>query len=161
MWGRLLIGAAVAATVVGCSSAGTPTTTAQNVVPGPATTTVVQTGTSNGLYAVAGTYALAAIDNHALPYALPSKEPGLQPTTIMSGTLTINVTGTFGLSTTYRAVEDRVERSFNDQFTGACARDGDAFRMFWEGGGETAVNVAGDTLVMDRDGVRFRYVKRP
>ena len=159
MWGRLLVGATVAVTVVGCSVGivrQPPTTIAQ----GPPTTTVVQTGTSNGLYAIAGTYGLLAVDNHALPYSLPAKDAGLLPTQVVGGTLTLSVNGTFGLSTTYRAVDAQGDRRFDGQFSGACARDGDAYRLFWEGGGETAVNVSGDTLTIDRDGVLFRYLKR-
>jgi hypothetical protein len=130
------------------------------IEPGPPTTTVVQTGTSNGLYAIAGTYGLMSVDEHALPYSQPAKEPGLLPTQVVSGTLTVNVTGTFTLSTTYRSLDDQGERRFDGQFSGACARDGDDYRLFWEGGGESAVKVTGDTLSVDRDGVSFRYLKR-
>ena len=159
MWGRLVVGATVAATVAGCSIGivkQPPSTIAQ----GPPTTTVVQTGSSNGLYAVAGSYGLMAIDGHALPYSLPSKEAGLMPTQVLSGALTLNVNGTFALSTTYRTLDDQGERRFDGQFSGACARDGDDYRLFWEGGGETAVKASGDTLTVDRDGVMFRYLKR-
>jgi hypothetical protein len=128
------------------------------IVQGPPTTTVVQTGTSNGLYAIAGTYGLFAIDDHALPYSLPSKDAGLMPTQVVSGVLTLNVA--FALSTTYRTLDEQGERRFDGQFNGACARDGDDYRLFWEGGGETAVKASGDTLNIDRDGVMFRYLKR-
>lgn len=159
MRGRLLLGATVAATIVGCSS-GITRSTARSIEPGPATTTVVQTGTSNGLYAIAGTYGLLAIDDHALPYSQPAKDAGLVPTQVVSGTLTLNVNGTFALSTTYRTLDDQGERRFDGQFNGACARDGDAYRLFWEGGGETAVKASGDTLTIDREGMLFRYLKR-
>lgn len=159
MWARLVVGATVAAAVAGCSAGivrQPPTTIEQ----GPPTTTVVQTGTSNGLYAVAGTYGLLAVDDHALPYSPSSKSSTLAPTQVVSGVLTLAVNGTFTLSTTYRTVDDQGERRFDGQFTGACARDGDDYRLFWEGGGETAVKTSGDTLTVDRDGVKFRYLKR-
>jgi hypothetical protein len=159
MWGRLLLGSTIVATVAGCS-VGMPRPTTAAIEPGRSTTTVVQTGTSNGLYDIAGSYGLAAVDNHALPYSLPAKDPGLSPTQVVSGMLTVNVNGTFALSTTYRSLDDQGERRFDGQFNGACARDGDAYRLFWEGGGESAVKVSGDTLTVDRDGAQFRYLKR-
>lgn len=159
MRGQLLLVATIAAAVAGCTTA-MPRRTPAAIEPGPATTTVVQTGTSNGLYAIAGSYDLLAVDNHGLPYSLPAKDAGLLPTQVLSGTLTLNVAGSFALSTTYRSLDDRGERRFDGQFTGACARDGDDYRLFWEGGGETAVKVSGDTLMLDRDGVLFRYLKR-
>lgn len=114
---------------------------------------------SDGLYAIAGSYALIAVDEHALPYSLPAKDAGLLPTQVVNGTLNLAVNGTFALSTTYRSFDDQGERKFDGQFTGACARDGDNYRLFWEGGGETAVKVSGDTLTVNRDGALFRYLK--
>jgi hypothetical protein len=159
MWGRLAVGATVAATVVGCS-AGIATTAARTIEPVPATTTVVQGGRTSGLEAIAGTYGLAAIGEHALPYSSQPKDVGLVPTQVVSGTLTLEANGTFALSTTYRTLDDQGERRFDGQFSGACARDGDAYRLFWDGGGETAVKANGDTLTVDRDGVAYRYLKR-
>jgi hypothetical protein len=157
---RLLVGATVAATVVGCTSAGIVRSTAGTIVPGPPTTTVVQTGASNGLYAIAGTYALLAVDGHTLPYSPPAKDAGTASTQILSGTLTLSINGTFALTTSYRALDNSGEQKFEGQFTGACARDGDDYRLFWEGGGETAMKASGDTLTVDREGVLFRYLKR-
>lgn len=159
MWGRLVVGATVAASVVGCSI-GMVKQPPSTIVQGPPTTTVVQTGTSNGLYAIAGTYGLLAVGDRALPFSLPAKDAALVPTQVVSGTLTLNVTGTFVLSTSYRTMDDQGERQFDGQFNGACARDGDAYRLFWEGGGETAFKASGDTLIIDRDGLQFRYLKR-
>jgi len=159
MRGQRFLVTTIAVTIAGCS-VGMPRPTTAAIEPGPATTTVMQTGTSHGLYAIAGSYDLMAVDNHTLPYSLPAKDAGLLPTQVVSGTLTLNVAGSFALSTTYRALDDRGERRFDGQFTGACARDGDDYRLFWEGGGETAVKVSGDTLMLDRDGVLLRYLKR-
>jgi hypothetical protein len=159
MWGRLAVGATVAAAVAGCST-GITRSTARTIEPGPATTTVVQTGASNGLYAIAGKYGLFTVDDRALPYTAAAKDAGLLPTQVLSGTLTLNVNGTFALSTTYRALDNTGERRFDGQFTGACARDGDDYRLFWESGGESVVKANGDTLTIDRDGVLFRYLKR-
>jgi len=145
---RLTIGAIAIASVVGCS-AGVATTT-----------TVAQSGQSNGLQAVAGSYGLLSIDEHSLPYTPPSRDASIVPTQAVSGALTLNANGTFAISTTYRTVDDQGERRFDGQFSGACARDGDAYRMFWDGGGETAVQTSGDTLLVNRDGLIFRYLKR-
>jgi len=158
MRARLAIGATIVAAVVGCSS-GITRSTARTIEPGPTTTTVVQTGTSNGLYAVAGTYGLLSIDVYALPYGPPAKDASFVPTQIVSGTLTLNVNGTFAVATTYRTVDDRGERRFDGQFNGACARDGEGYRLFWDGGGESAVKASGDTLVIDREGLQYRYLK--
>jgi hypothetical protein len=148
MWVRLTVGAIGIASVIGCS-AGVATTT-----------TVAQSGQSNGLQAVAGSYGLLSIDDHSLPYTPPSKDAVIVPTQAVSGALTLNANGTFAISTTYRTVDDQGERRFDGQFSGACARDGDAYRMFWDGGGETAVQSSGDTLLVNRDGLIFRYLKR-
>src|SRR5262245_17532197 len=123
MWARLggAIGATIAATVVGCST-GITRSTARNIEPGPATTTFLQTGTSNGLYAIAGTYGLTAIDDHALPYSPRAQHTELRPPQVMSGTLTLTVNGTFAVSTTYRTMDDQGEQRFDGQFNGACAR---------------------------------------
>jgi hypothetical protein len=159
MWAKLALAAAAVTTLVGCYGS-TSGTTAQPVASAPAPTTITQTG-ANGLAAVASTYTLVAIDGHTLPYARSySKGPVPSPTQVLSGTLSVQANGTFAMSTKYRAVERQVERVFDGQFTGACAPDGNGFRLYWDGGGETALNVRGDTATVDNDGVLFRYLRQ-
>jgi hypothetical protein len=122
---------------------------------------VTQTGVSNGLAAVASTYTLVAIDGHALPYARVSAEgPSPSPTQVISGTLVVQPSGTFTMSTKYRATEPQGVRLFDGQFGGACAPYGDGFRLYWNGGGETALTASGDTVTVDNNGTLFRYLKQ-
>jgi len=110
---------------------------------------------------VAAEYTLVAIDGHALPFAhKASDEPGVAPTKVVSGTLTVRANGTFLMSTQYSATEAQGERRFDGQFSGSCAPQDDGFRMFWDGGGETPLTVKGDTLTVTNDGVRLQYVRR-
>lgn len=158
MWAKLALAAAAASALVGCY--GPPSPAAQPVVSAPTPSTVVQSGVAKGIAAVAATYTLVSIDNHALPYArVYTKGPVPSPTQVVSGTLTVQPNGTFSMSTKYRAVEPQGERFFEGQFTGACAPDGDAFRLYWDGGGETALSVRGDTAVVTNDGVHFQYLR--
>lgn len=160
MRARLALAAAAAATLVGCGG-GAVSTAARPVANAPAPTTVAQTGVSNGLAAVAGEYMLITIDDHALPYAHAySKESSASAAQAVSGTLSLKADGTFAMSTTYRAVDAQGERRFDGRSSGACARDGDAYRLYWDGGGETALTVRGDTLAVTNDGVLFKYLKR-
>lgn len=157
MWPRLAFAAAVATTLVGCSGAGT----AARPIDAPAPATVVQSGVSNGLAAVASAYTLVAVDGHALPFASQRAKGSDTPLTeIISGTLNVERDGTFSLSTTYRALEAQGQRTFDGKFTGACAPAGDGFRLYWEGGGETALTVKGDTVSVNNNGVIYRYLRR-
>jgi hypothetical protein len=157
MWARLAIAATAVTTLIGCSGGGTGTAARPSAtVPAPMTAT--QTGLSNGLAAVASVYSLFAVDGHALPYA-PSAESGTVPTQVVSGALNLQADGTFSLSTKYRAIEPQGERTFDGRFSGACARTDDGYRLFWDGGGETALTVSGDTVIVNNGGVRFSYVK--
>jgi hypothetical protein len=157
MWAKLALAAVAVSTLVGCY--GPPVPAAQPVVSAPAPT-VTQAGVSTGIAAVVATYTLVSIDDHALPYArVYSKGPVPSPTQVVSGTLTVQPNGTFSMSTKYRAVEPTGERLFEGQFTGACAPDGDAYRLYWDGGGETALAVRGDTAIVTNDGVHFQYLR--
>ena len=157
MWARLAIAAMVVSTLVGCSGGGAgtaarPTTTAAALM------TATQSGVSNGLAAVASIYSLVAVDGHALPYA-STTELGTAPTQVVGGALNLQADGTFSLSTKYRAIEPQGERTFDGHFSGACARTDEGYRLFWDGGGETALTVNGDTVTVNNGGVRFQYVK--
>ena len=157
MWARPAIAAIVVSTLVGCSAGGAGTA-ARATTTAPAPVTVTQSGVSNGLAAVASVYALVMVDGHSLPYA-PTTEAGLAPTQVVGGTLNLQPDGTFTLSTKYRAIEAQGERTFDGQASGACARTDEGFRLFWDGGGETALTVSGDTATVNNGGVRFQYVK--
>lgn len=116
---------------------------------------------SNGLAGVASTYTLVAVDDHALPYSRTDRNDATTtPTQVVSGTLDLKADGTFTMSTTYRAVDEQGERLFDGRFNGACAPDGDNYRLYWNGGGETALTVSGDTLTVNNDGTRYKYLRR-
>jgi hypothetical protein len=154
---RSALAAAAVITLAGCTGAVGSAT--RPVASAPAPATMTQTGTSNGLAAVASKYTLVAIDGHVLPYARANKDAAAVRTEVVSGTLDLQPDGTFAMSTKYRAVEANGERVFDGKFNGACAPDGDGFRLYWNGGGETALTVSGDTATVDNNGTLFRYVR--
>jgi hypothetical protein len=159
MWARLALAAAAVTTLVGCNGGATGTA-ARPTASEPAPATVTQTGVSNGLAAVASTYSLVAIDGHGLPYTRVSAEgPSSSPTQVISGTLVLQANGTFTMSTKYRATEPQGVRVFDGKFDGACAPDGDAYRLYWNGGGETPLTANGDTVTVNNNGTLFRYVR--
>jgi hypothetical protein len=159
MWPKLALAAAVATTLVGCN--GGAAGTAARPLDAPAPATVTQSGVSNGLAAIASTYTLVAVDGHVLPYASQRAKGSDTPLTeILSGTLDLERDGTFALSTNYRAAEGSGQRLFDGKFTGACAPAGDSFRLFWEGGGETALTTKGDTVSVNNNGVIYRYLRQ-
>ena len=159
MWPRLALAAAVATTLVGCTGGAAGTAARPNDVPAPVT--VTQSGVSNGLAAIASTYKLVAVDGHVLPFAAQRAKGSDTPLTeIISGTLNVERDGTFALLTTYRAMEVSGQRTLDGKFTGVCAPAGDGFRLFWEGGGETALTMKGDTVTLNNNGVIYRYLRR-
>jgi hypothetical protein len=160
MWAKLALAATAVTTLVGCNGGGAGTA-ARPAASTPAPATVTQTGVSNGLAAVASTYSLVGVDGHALPYArVSSQDAGSSPTQVVSGTLDLHADGTFLISTKYRATEPQGVRVFDGQFGGACAPDGDAYRLYWNGGGETALTASGDTVTVNNDGTLFQYVRQ-
>jgi len=158
MLAKLAVAAAAAMTLAGCS--GTAVGTAAQPV-ARASAPAAQTNVSNGLAAVASTYSLVAIDGHALPFA-PAymKGQGSSVTQVVSGTLTLQANGTFAVATKYREVEAKGVRLYDGKFGGSCAQDGDGYRMFAEGGGETVLTVSGDTATVDNEGILFRYLRQ-
>jgi hypothetical protein len=160
MWPRLAFAAAAVTMLVGCNAGGAGTS-ARPLENAPAVAIVAQTGVSNGLAAVASPYTLVAVDGHALPYASQRAKGSDTPLTeVVSGTLNLERDGTFAVSTTYRAADAQGQRLFEGKFTGACAPDGDGFRLYSEGGGETALTMKGDTVSVNNNGVIFRYLRR-
>lgn len=159
MWAKLAVAAAAVATLAGCNG-GTVGGT-RPTASGPAPAVVTQTGASTVLAAVASSYALVAIDGHALPYAKVSSDAQAPAATqVIGGTLDLHADGTFTMSTKYRATEASGVRLFDGQFGGACAPYGDGFRLYWNGGGETALTASGDTVTVDNNGTLFRYLKQ-
>jgi hypothetical protein len=154
MWQKLALAAAACIPIVGCASGGTSTAQA----PAPAVAT--QTGQSSLFGAAASDYSLVSIDGHRLPYSPQrTSDAALPPTEVVSGALTLQPSGAFVISTSYREIKfDR--RLFDTRFSGACAPDGDAFRMFWDGGGDTQLSISGDTVQVNNAGIVFRYLKR-
>ena len=157
---RLAFAAAATMTLVGCNAGGAGTA-ARPLESAAAAATVAQTGVSNGLAAVASAYTLLAVDDHALPYASQRARGSDTPLTeVVSGTLNLERDGTFALSTTYRIAEPQGQRVYEGKFTGACAPQGDGFRLYSEGGGENTLTMKGDTVSVNNNGVVFRYLRR-
>jgi len=155
MWARLAFSAAAVMTLAGCASGAAGTAAG---APAPATGRAEAAGR---LAAVAAEYTLVAIDGHALPYSPKAdNDPGVAPTKVVGGTLTVRANGTFLMSTQYSATEAQGERRFDGQFSGSCAPQDEGFRMFWDGGGETPLTVKGDTVIVNNNGVRFHYLRQ-
>jgi hypothetical protein len=76
---------------------------------------------------------------------------------VEAGTLLLRPDGTFRLETSYATSADGA-RSF--AFKGTCFSVGSSFRMVWEGGGQTALSVRRDTLVVNNEGTLFSYLRR-
>jgi len=159
MWARLAFAAAIVTTLAGCNGGTVGGTRPAASAPAPAI--VTQTGASTVLAAVASSYALVAIDGHALPYSQVSSDAQAGVATqVISGTLDLRADGTFMMTTKYRATEASGVRLFDGQFGGACAPDGDGYRLYWNGGGETALTASGDTVTVNNNGTLFRYLKQ-
>src|SRR6478752_3557160 len=108
MWQKLALAAAACIPIIGCASGGASTSqSAQEAAPAVATVT----GQSSLFGAAASDYAL------------------------VSGALTLQPNGVFSMLTTHRDTKPAGQRSYDSKFSGACAPDGDGYRMFWDGGG--------------------------
>lgn len=157
MLARLALTTAAVTALIGCAGGGA----ARPIVSPPAPTPSTQTAASSGVSAVASSYALVAVDGHALPYArVDAKSETPSTAQIVSGTLDLQPDGTFTMSTQYRTVDPQGDRLFNGKAGGACAPDGDAYRLYWNDGGETALTVSGNTVTVNNNGILFRYVRR-
>ena len=157
MLARLAFAVTAVAALTGCAGGGA----ARPIVGAPAPAAAPQAGVSSGVSAVASSYTLVSVDGHALPYArVDAKSETPSTTQIVSGTLDLRPDGTFTMSTQYRAVEQQGDRRFDGKASGACAPDGDAYRLYWDGGGETALTMSGNTVTVNNDGILFRYVRR-
>ena len=154
MWQKLALAAAACIPIIGCATGGAP----GGQAPAPAVAT--QTGQSGVFGMAASDYTLVSIDGHRLPYTPTTvSDAALPPTEVVSGTLSLQTSGAFSISTRYRETKASDRRSFDSKFSGSCAPDGDAFRMFWDGGGDTQLSISGDTVMVNNYGMLFRYLK--
>jgi hypothetical protein len=157
MWQKLALAAAACIPIIGCASGGPSSAPAP--FPVPAVTT--QVGQSSLFGSAASDYALVSIDGHRLPYAPPvASDVALPPTEVVSGALRLQANGAFVISTSYRELKGFDRRLFDTKFSGACAPDGDAFRMIWDEGGDTKLSISGDTVSVNNAGMLFQYLKR-
>jgi hypothetical protein len=160
MWQKLALVAAAAIPLVGCAG-GSVSTVAQPSVQATAPPVAIQNGQSDVFGAAASEYVLVSVDGHALPYApSASGDAAIVPTEVISGTLALQTNGAFSIATTYREARIQGARVYDGKGSGACAPDGDGFRMYWEGGGDTGLTVSGDTVSVNNNGVLYRYLKR-
>ena len=107
------------------------------------------------LASAAGIYVLATIDGHALPHA-PTHGGHAAPE-VSAATLELAPDGSFRMSMRYRMGSGAKERTGTRDFTGRARVADEAFRLKWDGAGETAARLRGDTLVLDNEGVLFAY----
>ena len=119
---------------------------------------------TQGSPAIAGTYGLASIDGHPLPYApmhpgRPADAP--PPPTVVAGSFTVNADSTFRTAMTYRMTMNGVPQLLERQFTGTYVRQAAGYNFTWVNAGQTPVTLQGDTLVLNNEGMLFNYVRRP
>ncbi len=158
MWQKLALAAAACIPIIGCASGGTSTANPSQAA-APAVATL--TGQSSLFGAAASDYNLVSVNGHRLPYSPEvGNDASLGPTEIVSGALTLQPNGAFSMSTTHRDLKPAGQRAFESKSSGACAPDGEAYRMFWDGGGDTQLAISGDTVTVNNAGMLFRYVKR-
>ena len=155
MWQKLALAAAACLPIIGCATGGAGTLQL------PPLPVISFQGESGVFGAAASDYTLLSIDGHRLPYAPTiASDATLPPTEVISGVLALQTNGAFSMSTWYREPEPTGQRLFDNKSSGSCAPDGDAFRMFWDGGGDTKLAISGDTVTVNNGGVLFRYLKR-
>ena len=112
------------------------------------------------LATVAGEYTLVNINGHTLPYPSADGSDAARSTSwpVLGGTLSLRANGTFHMATTYNTGASDAEKN-SYQFTGTCYSSGPEFTMVWDGGGQTAFAVRGDTVVLKNEGRAFSYVR--
>ena len=144
-----VIAAAALALLVGCAGG----TSQSSRTYGPALQSPAPT-----LASIAGDYRLVAVDGRALPFTEPSRtrDAAASPWPVVAGKLVLRPEGIFVMETTYNTNADGA-RSF--AFTGNCVGDGEMFNMVWEGGGRTPLTVRGDTVVINKQGTLFSYLR--
>ena len=148
---RSAIAAPMLALLVGCASGPSASSPAQSPVPSSPPST---------LASIAGDYALVAIDGHSVPFApvTRSAEGTTQAWPVVAGVLKMRADGTFLVETSYDPNASGAHSVAS--FKGSCFSAGNGFSMVWEGGGKTALTVRSDTLVVNKDGALFSYLRR-
>ncbi|HTI65386.1 MAG TPA: hypothetical protein VL524_17815 [Gemmatimonadaceae bacterium] len=149
---RLGIAAPMLLGVLGCATArpaAAPVPAASSAVP------------ALSLESIAGDYTLIAIDGHRLPYALTAHGDAARAEAwpVLAGTLALRPNGTFRVETTYNSNMTGGDKS-TYQFSGTCFGSEGEFRMVWDGGGQTAIAVRGDTILVKNEGNAFSYLRR-
>lgn len=109
-----------------------------------------------------GTYVLMTIDGHPIPFApthpgRPANAPAGPE--VLAATLLVRPDGSFIMAMGYRLTVNGVERFQATPFTGTTSPDGAGFIARWDGAGANKLAFAGDTLIMENEGVRFAYRK--
>ena len=122
----------------------------------------VSRATSTNGPALPGTYVLLTIDGHPIPHApthpgMPANAPPAPE--VLAATMVIRPDGSFIMAMGYRRTMSGVERFQASPFTGTTTPDGAGFLAHWDGAGTNKLSFAGDTLIMDNEGVRFAYRK--
>lgn len=149
---RLGIAAPMLMGVLGCASAR----------PGPAPFPAASSARpATSLESLAGEYTLIAIDGHRLPYAPTAHGDAARAEVwpVVAGALLLRSNGTFGVETTYNTNMSGGDKS-TYQFSGTCFGSDGGFRMVWDGGGQTAIAVRGDTILVKNEGKAFSYLRR-
>jgi hypothetical protein len=100
-----------------------------------------------------GTYTLATINGNKIPYT-PTHEGGAPE--VRSGTITINVDGTFTSAMSYGPPEAKIP---SRDFSGTYTRDASRFSLQWKGAGVNTAILEGCTFTMDNEGILFAYRK--
>ena len=144
MFARLTVLAPTLALVVGCAS-------------NPSSSELSKPSTASTIEAIAGVYGLVTIDGRAIPTAPLAYGGDNSAWPVVAGTLQVRSNGTFSMETSY---ETKAETSQTFTFGGSCFSVGNGFRMAWEGGGETPLSARGDTLVVNRGGALYAYLRR-
>lgn len=113
--------------------------------------------TASTIEAIAGTYGLVTIDGRGIPTAPAAQGGQTSSWPVVSGTLQVRSNGTFLMETSY---ETKAETAQTFSFAGSCFSVGNGFRMVWDGGGETALSARGDTLVVNKGGALYSYLRQ-
>ncbi len=112
---------------------------------------------------IAGMYQLVTVDGHAIPFrpvhpgAPANAGPGPE---VLASTMTVRPDGSFIMAMAYRmAGPDKVELFRAMPFSGSWKAEGSGWTAQWDGAGLTPLTMAGDTLVMNNEGMLFAYLK--
>lgn len=107
---------------------------------------------------IAGKFGLVAIDGHALPFVPGSqgRAGGKSAWPVVAGSLSLTPNGTFHIETSY----DTTGAVSSFEYSGTCYRAESNFRMVWSDGSLTDLTLRGDTLLLQKEGSLFSYLRR-